>query len=284
MAGSDDVRRPRIDPGTPRPAVPRALAAALVVCAALATPAAAQRIVDPCQGYSAADLRSPATFQSLAQCRAKCMPPGRPSPSEAELQACIGGGPVAGGEPGGGPAGAVTSTFRGGPEGWRTGNLPDGGPYDTLRGMTTPKWDGAGGQRGGAISMTDPEGYSDFCFDAPSPYLGDKRAFYGGELRYQLRCEGGSGSLDEPDVILVGGGLILVYDRPGSPGSGWGTYAVPLSEAGWTVGRPRGTPATSAEFTRVLGSLTALRINGEFRSGADTGSLANVSIVQARNR
>ncbi|MCX6551925.1 MAG: hypothetical protein NTY02_13175 [Acidobacteria bacterium] len=112
-------------------------------------------------------------------------------------------------------------------------------------------------------------------------YLGNKIAYYGGRLTYELKSEGTGPLLDEPEVILVGSGLTLVYDKPLTVAAGWNSRAVPLTASGWTFREPKGRAATPEEFERALSSVAALRINGEFRTGTDTGWLAAVSMEPA---
>ena len=41
---------------------------------------------------------------------------------------------------------------------------------------------------------------------------------------------------NDSDVVLIGGGLTLVFDTAANPGTNWTTYQVPLLEsAGWRV-------------------------------------------------
>ena len=49
--------------------------------------------------------------------------------------------------------------------------------------------------------------------------------------------------------------------------------------AGWRVGTLTGPVATEAQLQLVLGSLAALRIRAEYRTGGDTDSLDNVRLV-----
>jgi len=175
----------------------------------------------------------------------------------------------------------IASTFDRGPDGWRASSFPDYGPYDQVLGPTTPEWSATGGHPGGAIFMVDPLPNSNFCFDAPAAYLGDKHQYYGGQLRYELKSEGGAESFDEVDVILLSPGLVLVHDTPGKPASAWLSFSIPLTETEWKVGKLAGRPVTKAEFERALAHVMALRIRGEFQNGRDTGWLDNVVLLPA---
>lgn len=182
-------------------------------------------------------------------------------------------GPVTGGK---GPA-AVASTFDGSTEGWQVVSFSDNGPYEAPLSASAPELRAADGNPGGCLSSPDT-GPGNFFWQAPEAFLGQRADFYGGRLRYDLKSEGGD-TFDEADVILVGGGLVLVYDQPQTPTERWQTFSVPLTEQGWAKGKVGGEPVTPAEFRRVLGSLTALRLRGEFRWGAETGSLDNVVLA-----
>ena len=95
-----------------------------------------------------------------------------------------------------------------------------------------------------------------------------------------------------PAFLLVWGPPVAVYllvlrTRAGSVLTGLGLvgllwvlserYSVALdSSADWFVGN---TAAVQTEIATVLGSLTRLRIRGEYISGPDTGGLDNVSLT-----
>lgn len=138
-----------------------------------------------------------------------------------------------------------------------------------------PKYSSVDGNPNGQISATDgSDGL--FFFTAPQKYLGDASAFYGGTLRFDLKAELDSSYLYD-DVQLAGAGITLAYDCTPAPGVTWTTYTVPLSEVGWKVNSLKGVAATRAQFEKVLGDLTRLRIRGEFKNGLnDTAWLDNV--------
>lgn len=175
------------------------------------------------------------------------------------------------------PGSAIRSSFASDAEGWTGGSFPDNGPYDSVIARAPVRWNQGAGRAGGAISMTDP-GLGNFFFEAPGAFLGNKQASYGGELRYDVRSEGGE-QFDEADVILISQGFVLVYRAPNRPTSAWATVSVPLIEPAWKVDRPAGRAPTRAEFERALASISALRIRGEYRNGPETGWLGNVSLV-----
>jgi hypothetical protein len=132
-----------------------------------------------------------------------------------------------------------------------------------------------GGNPGGVISWVDGGG-SAWFFNAPKKYLGDASAFYGGELRFDLKVTAITNLYVDHDVALQGGNLTLVYDCTPDPTTTYRTYKVPLKETGWTVGALAGAAATAAQFKSVLANISGLRIRGEFNTGTDTGHLDNV--------
>lgn len=144
----------------------------------------------------------------------------------------------------------------------------------------------AGGVPGGHISITDSQAGGAFAFSAPASFLGNRSSAYGGNLTFSLSQEGLGNQVDTSDVVLVGGGLTLVFDAGANPAffTDWTAYSVSLlASAGWRVGTLGGANATEAELQQVLANLAELRIRGEYQGGAnspfaDTGRLDGVSL------
>lgn len=169
---------------------------------------------------------------------------------------------------------APSSTFDAGNDGWTVSDTNP--PFDSFGGSFTPDYDEAGQ----FIRYTDPSSMS-FFFEAPESFLGDLSVYYGGVLRYSQTLSVQTPQWrDDPDLVLVNGsGLVLVYQNPNQPGTGWTDYAVSLSAGGWRVGALDGSFATGAQMQAVLGDLQRLRIRGEYISGVvETTALDNVSI------
>jgi hypothetical protein len=165
---------------------------------------------------------------------------------------------------------AAISTFDSGNEGWAV----IGGAQS---GSATPNFSLTGGNPGGYVSATDDDIENTWYWQAPSKFLGNVACVYGQALNFDLRQATADNQFDGEDVILEGGGLVLVYDTPYNPGPNWTTYAIPLMEtAGWKKNALNGTPPTPTEMQAVLSALTQLRLRGEYRDGADTGHLDNV--------
>jgi len=93
-----------------------------------------------------------------------------------------------------------------------------------------------GGNPGRHIAASDPSDQS-FFFQAPARFLGNLGAYYGGTLAFDQRVSPTSPEWrEDPDVILGGGGLQLLYRGSANPGGDWTSFSVSLSESGWHVG------------------------------------------------
>ena len=165
------------------------------------------------------------------------------------------------------PGPVITSTFDTDTEGWFFAN--DG---ETLRHVPT------GGNPGGYLEVDDEGDGRYWYFDAPVTFLGDRAAFSGGTLSFDLKQSSTTSQIDnQDDIVLLGGGLRLAYDTADNPGEDWTSYEVTLdTRTDWRLNSIDGVAATQAQIDRVLADLEALRIRGEFVFGADTGGLDNV--------
>jgi hypothetical protein len=159
----------------------------------------------------------------------------------------------------------VISTFDAGTEGWTI--VADG---------TGPVWN-----PGGYITTVDLGLGQTIYWVAPAAFLGDQSAAYGGTLAFDLRQSATNGGFDATDIFLSNGPTTLAFDLATNPLTVFTHFAVALLAPGWKVGSIAGPDATAAQMQAVLGSLTSLRIRAEFRSGADTDDLDNVSLNAA---
>lgn len=168
-----------------------------------------------------------------------------------------------------GAAAAADSPFDTDAEGWSA--------FGDAAGPVS--WVATGGQPDGHIRVRDSVSGGVTYFVASSDYLGDQLGSFNQTLSFDLMqiYSGSASQFDAADVVLIGGGLTLVYDTAANPANGaWTHYDVLLAGSGWQVGTLGGAAATDEQMKTVLGSLTALRIRSEFRTGADTGALDNV--------
>ncbi len=170
----------------------------------------------------------------------------------------------------------VSATFDTGADGWKAGALADGATLGELGEPATPQWDASNGHPGGALFLTGADAAARLYFDAPASFLGNRRAYYGGELRYDIRSDGQGTATDAPDVVLVAFGITLVHVHPAPLKPGWNTRVVPLQQNAWRIARPGGETPRKAELERVLTYLKAIRLYGEVRGGKGTGWIDNV--------
>lgn len=166
-------------------------------------------------------------------------------------------------------AGSVLSDFSTDTEGW------------LLFGDSTtsaPTHDATGGNPGGFLNGTDRTIGGVWYWQAPAKFLGDRSLSFGQTLSFDLRMRGSGPLFEDSDVVLAGGGLSLHADlSPVPQGTDWTSYAVALDQRGlWKVTTLAGAPATDAQIQQTLGALAALRIRGEFITGADNGDIDNV--------
>ena len=160
------------------------------------------------------------------------------------------------------------STFDSNNEGWTTfGDATS----------SSPTFFSTGGNPGGRVCATDASSGATWYFQVPAKFLGNVSSAYNGTLTFDLTQSATDSQYDDEDVVLIGGGLTLAFSTLNNPGTNWTSYSVPLNEAGWR-NTANNQPATQAQMLQVLSSLTALRIRGEYRSGADTGCLDNVAL------
>ncbi|WP_408958988.1 alkaline phosphatase D family protein [Natrinema sp. 74] len=174
------------------------------------------------------------------------------------------------------PTARIESSFDGDADGWL---ISQNG------GSNRPVYRGSDGNPGGHVSDEESNGGVAWYYQAPFKFLGDREAYYGGTLSFDLRQAQSDRQFDaEPveggDVLLASGETKLVYEFRGTdsePGVEWTTFEAPLSaEADWIDLTSREPLATEEQLRAVLADLEVLRIRGEYRSGDDTSYLDNV--------
>lgn len=166
----------------------------------------------------------------------------------------------------------------------------DGGSDNTVT------YEPTGGLEGGYITADDINDGLTWYWLAPSKFLGDQSAAYGGTLDYYLRQHFDQGDtadqFQDSDVILKGAGNTLVYVFPTTdaypavgdayPGTGgsWTHYSIPLVEtdANWHVDNMAGDAPTQEQMQATLADLTSISIRGEYQSGDDHGDLDSVTL------
>lgn len=174
------------------------------------------------------------------------------------------------------PTALVRSTFDLDSEGWSITNNSS---------ATTPLWSPEGGRTGGHIYILDQlSSWKQYYWNAPSAFLGDVSAAYGGTITYHVFSDRVTTTLltrnNMWQVILTGAGTKLVIPLETIPGqSGWTAYSVRLdTTAGWRH-LATAAGATEDDIRDVLGSLVQLEILGDYWGGAgNRGGLDDVAI------
>ncbi|MGR3378837.1 beta strand repeat-containing protein [Salipiger abyssi] len=163
----------------------------------------------------------------------------------------------------------VVSTFDTDTEGWTvTGDV------------TGLQWVATGGNPDGHIEATDLATGPYWFWVAPGAFLGDRSAYSGGSLTFDLSSSGGNGSANAaPDLLLTGGGLTIALDI-GQADAAWTSFTTYLdTRSDWRVGTESGAVASQAQIDAVLADLQSIEIRGEYRSGVDVGTLDNVVLA-----
>ena len=167
----------------------------------------------------------------------------------------------------------LNSSFDTEAEGWSVGLFFSPG---LLSGV---KYHASGGPSGGFIETTDVN--TNNAFRAPSDWLGNQSALFGGVLRFQQRAID-TDRLVAPAVVLSSGSTRLQY-RAAPPGTDWTPYSVALRSGEWEVGDGSGGPgsrlATNAEILMVLSNLEWFAFSGDWKAGEDLVGLDEVSVT-----
>lgn len=184
----------------------------------------------------------------------------------------------------------IESTFDTGPDGWTQVNVASDFRYLTDinfdEACVDPPSNGFGR---GHLGFCDPDAGS-WMFSAPPKFLGDQAAKLDGVLRFSLGWVAVEPLVDypqnlDPNVVVANRDTAIVFQQPLDPEPGaWRTFDLALNEsAGWRW-VDDSTPmedlplASRAQIAQVLANVTALRILGEFVTGADWGFLDQVRL------
>ncbi|MGQ0507380.1 MAG: laminin B domain-containing protein [Myxococcaceae bacterium] len=163
----------------------------------------------------------------------------------------------------------VSSAFDSDADGWTVAGDANGA-------SVLPIYSATGGNPGGYVSAKDDVTGGTWYWQAPAKFLGDQSANYGKLFKFDQRVQETTLMFEEArDIVLRSGDTELVFDVATAPGTAWTPVSVLLSESsGWKVGNAAPTPE---QFKNALKTISGLYIRGEYRVGADTGSLDNVS-------
>jgi len=167
----------------------------------------------------------------------------------------------------------IASTFDSGAEGWLVMDLAP--PHD----IAFPTYVADGGNPGGFIRTAD--WFTINAYSAPMAFLGDKIAYFGGVLSFDLRVAELDGL--PYDAVGFSNGLTTLTYRGGLPVAGeWTTFAIPLTGgAGWwkdpeNMYGEHLVAATPLDLLTVMSSLTAVGIQADWHDGPDQVDLDNV--------
>jgi len=172
----------------------------------------------------------------------------------------------------------VTSTFAGTNEGWTVNGFAYSGHLGGIGAGVAASFDATEGQPAGSVRVGDA--FGETCFQAPAAFLGDKSAYYGGTLSFDILIRT-TDATAYPATMLVGAAKTLFYVMPSPPVGAWLSRSVPLTETGWKVNGWTGPPATQVDLQTVLGALQKLLINSEWHTGSDDTNLDNVVLQPA---
>lgn len=173
------------------------------------------------------------------------------------------------------PAAAqVANVFDAGTEGWFVVSYPFRS-HVANPSTSVASFDGGFGNPAGSLRVGDV--FGETGVGAPATYLGDKSAYYGGTLAYDILVRF-TDAVDYPAVVLNGGTTSLYYDAPTPAVNQWTSRQIPLTESGWRVAGGT-TPATQGQFKSVLANLQGLYVYTEWHSGPDDTSFDNVSLA-----
>ena len=172
----------------------------------------------------------------------------------------------------------ITSAFDSGVDGWsEIGFVESCSEAPPTQAAT---WDASTGNPAGSLRV--PDHFGETGVTAPAAYLGDKSAYAGGTLEYDIVIR----FTDEAiygDTILRSGATCLVWVPTTFPPLDTLEHrTVPLAASGasgtWHVGSFGGPAATDDDLVAVLGALTGIDIRTEWKTGPDDTTIDNVKL------
>lgn len=170
-------------------------------------------------------------------------------------------------------AGATISTFDTSNEGWVIVSYPFHS-HVAVPGTAPLPFDGSLGLPPGSVHVGDV--FGETGISAPAAFLGDKSAYYGDTLTYDIFLRFSDG-VSYPAVVLNGGTMSLFYEALPPTLEAWEHRVVPLSENGWYVS-DSGLSATQGQFQAVLQNLVGLYLYTEWNTGTDDTNVDNVNM------
>ncbi len=141
-------------------------------------------------------------------------------------------------------------------------------------------WQAKGGEPNGYLAWVDAATGATSYYVAGPKFLGNKMAFYGGSLSYDILDTGnGYGGYD---VQIVGAGKTLQYTNPNDSGfptpNVWTAAMVKLIAANF-IDTATNAPPSVTEMKLVMKNITQLEVRAEYVYGAESGGLDNVILA-----
>lgn len=165
----------------------------------------------------------------------------------------------------------ISSTFDNDAEGWRYGTYQSS---NTGRAVTYD-----------AGTIVNPVSQQHGGFFAPSQYLGDKSAFIGGEISFDLSSRRVSeNNKQRPLIILQGAnGNTIFADWGAFPTTSLSDFQVRLTASDFYVGTVNvvSGPVSTQLFTDIMSDLERIVIFADWQEGVDLVHLDNVAMSSA---
>ncbi|MCD4825748.1 MAG: PEP-CTERM sorting domain-containing protein [Phycisphaerae bacterium] len=186
--------------------------------------------------------------------------------------------------------GDVVSSFSSDADGW---NIADcnysastGTNYNSVNAWFDVVHNSTGGNPGGYIDRFDPTGLT-YMFNAPSKFLGNKSAYRGGTLSFDLKSTYSDWTNDNVVVLIGADPAIVMVCEITMPPTSWSgginnpnPYSIDLVYTSFKYNSKSGSAVTQADFNSVMADLSALRISAEYGQGlVETSSLDSVSMT-----
>jgi hypothetical protein len=166
----------------------------------------------------------------------------------------------------------IASRFSVDNEGWQVVAYPFHSSTVGVPTMSALPYDAVSGNPAGSVRVGDI--YGETGIAAPAAFLGDKGAFYGGIMSWDILIRY-SDNVTYPALVLFGATMTLYYDAAPPIVDQWTHMSAPLTEAGWKVGGSQ-VAATQADLQAVLHTLSGVYIYTEWHSGPDDTNVDNI--------
>lgn len=127
-------------------------------------------------------------------------------------------------------------------------------------------WASVAGSPGGAAKGTD-NANGTWYFNSPAAFNIDLSTYYGGTLKFDQKQNGSIASQTNlEDVMLVkSDGTRIVYNTSSNPSSvAWSSYAITLTETGWTYTNLAGAAVSYTDFMDFLATFAVIKIRGDY--------------------